>query len=184
MLLYIICWNSAETIGIINCNLLNSTFCTVLFCAYYPVILCLFYDNFCFHLGLILKNNFSCIWFFVLKMLSYYGQCQHSQCPQHTSFDSKPAVQWIQAPLLTFHIKFVCCHSNKTWEPIANLSNSAQLGGTPYHSPKFHLNLCSSVGMWRGTNTDRRTDGLGHDTLHFAMQNAKCNNLTHSDSTQ
>jgi len=41
----------------------------------------------------------------------------------------------------------LCCHSNKTRAPIANLPNSAQLEGTPYHSPKLRLGPCSSVGM-------------------------------------
>ena len=41
----------------------------------------------------------------------------------------------------------VCCDSNKTDAPIANLPNNAQLEGIPYHSPKLHPGLCSSVGM-------------------------------------
>ena len=32
----------------------------------------------------------------------------------------------------------VCCHSNEIRTLIANLPNSAQLGGIPYHSPKLH----------------------------------------------
>jgi len=42
---------------------------------------------------------------------------------------------------------------------IANAANSAQVEGTPYHSPKLHPGPCSSVGMRRGT--DRHTDGRG-----------------------
>jgi len=49
----------------------------------------------------------------------------------------------------------LCCHSNETHALIANPPNSAQLQGTPYHSPKLHPLLCSSVGMRRGT--DRQT---------------------------
>jgi len=49
----------------------------------------------------------------------------------------------------------LCCHGNKTHAPIANPPNSAQLQGTPYHSPKLHLGPCSSVGMQPGT--DRET---------------------------
>jgi len=43
----------------------------------------------------------------------------------------------------------VCCHSNKTRAPIANLPNSAQIEGSPYNSPKLHPGPCSSVGMRR-----------------------------------
>jgi len=49
----------------------------------------------------------------------------------------------------------VCYHRNKTLALIANLPNSAQLGGTPYHSPNLHLASCSSVGMRQ--RTDRQT---------------------------
>jgi len=51
----------------------------------------------------------------------------------------------------------LCCRSNKTRASVANPPNSAQLGGTVYHSPKLHPVPCSSVGMRRGT--DRHTDG-------------------------
>jgi len=55
-----------------------------------------------------------------------------------------------------WHCAFrICCHSNKTGAPIENLPNSAQLEGTPYHSPKLHVGPCSSVHMQRGT--DRQT---------------------------
>ena len=49
------------------------------------------------------------------------------------------------------------------------VTNSAQLEGTLYHSPKLHLAPCSSVGMQRG-QTDRHTDA------HFdlATAHAKC----------
>jgi len=52
----------------------------------------------------------------------------------------------------------LCCHTIETRAPIANPPNSAQLGGTPYHSPELHPGLCSSVGMRRGTETDKQTD--------------------------
>jgi len=43
----------------------------------------------------------------------------------------------------------VCSHSNETRAPIANPPNSAQLEGTPHHSPKLHPGpcTCGSVGM-------------------------------------
>jgi len=56
-----------------------------------------------------------------------------------------------------WHFAFALCwNSNATRSPIANLPNSAQLGGTLYHFPKLHSGPCSSVvGMqpW----TDRHT---------------------------
>jgi len=51
----------------------------------------------------------------------------------------------------------LCCHSNETRAPTTNPPNRAQLGGTPYHSPKLHPGPCSSAGMRRGT--ERHTDG-------------------------
>ena len=52
----------------------------------------------------------------------------------------------------------VCCHSNETRAPIANLPSNAQLEGTPYHSPYLHPDTCTpcnSVGVRQGT--DRQT---------------------------
>jgi len=67
----------------------------------------------------------------------------------------------------------LCCHSNATRAPIANLPNSAQLGGSPYHSPKLHPGPCNTVGMrpWtdrqidRHTHTHRHTDARDHNTF-------------------
>jgi len=53
---------------------------------------------------------------------------------------------------------------------IANLPNSAQLEGAPYHSPSLHLGLCSSVGMRRATG--RHTDSRGQYT--FCLSYASC----------
>jgi len=50
--------------------------------------------------------------------------------------------------LLTFRI-----HATRAL--IANPPNSTQLRGIPYHSPKLHPGLCSSVGM--RPRTDRQT---------------------------
>jgi len=68
------------------------------------------------------------------------------------------------------------CHSNETCALIANLPNSAQLQGTPYHSPKLHQGTCSSVGMRQGA--DRQTDTQMHmSNIHFVSSttHAKCN---------
>jgi len=57
----------------------------------------------------------------------------------------------------------LCCHSNKTHAPIANVPNSAQLKGTSYHSANLHPGPCSSAAV---TN------------IHFdsAPPHEKCNN--------
>jgi len=54
---------------------------------------------------------------------------------------------------------------------IANPSNTAQLEGTPYHSPKLHLGPWSSVGMRRGT--DRHTDCHGQYTFRLGYASRK-----------
>ena len=51
----------------------------------------------------------------------------------------------------------LCCHSNETRAPVANLPNSVQLEGTPTDFPKLHPDPCSSVGMQRGTDTETET---------------------------
>jgi len=61
----------------------------------------------------------------------------------------------------------LCCHSNATRAPIANPPNSAQLGDSPYHSPKLHPDPCNSVGM--RPRTDRRTDTQTHDHNTFLV---------------
>jgi len=57
-------------------------------------------------------------------------------------------------------------------------ANSAQLGGTPYHSSKLHPGLCSSMGMRPQTDTERQTDTqMRANTIHFALSTTrvKCN---------
>jgi len=51
----------------------------------------------------------------------------------------------------------------KTVQQLQICPISAQLEGTPYHSPKLHPGPRSSVGTWWGT--DRHADG--HDQEHF-----------------
>jgi len=77
----------------------------------------------------------------------------------------------------------LCCHSNETPTPIANPSNSAQLEGTPYHSPTY-IRVRAVVWECGEGHTDRHTD-KHTDTqtavinIHFAstMPHAKCNNV-------
>jgi len=80
----------------------------------------------------------------------------------------------------SYHGFASCCHSNATRAPIANLPNSAQLGGSPYHSPKLHPGPCNSVGIRPRTDrqTDTHTDTQTRvTTIHFAwsVTHAKCN---------
>jgi len=74
-----------------------------------------------------------------------------SQLPRSKN---KPGIERVQAIADILH-SALCCHSNETHASTANPSNSAQLDGTFYHSPKLHLGPCSSVGMRR--RTDRHT---------------------------
>jgi len=58
----------------------------------------------------------------------------------------------------------VCSHSNETRAPIANPPNSAQLEGTPHHSPKLHpgpsprLWLTQNVIIWPTLYTSTKKD--------------------------
>jgi len=65
----------------------------------------------------------------------------------------KPGTKRVQA--LADISRSALFHRNETRALIANLPNSIQLEGIPYHSPKLHPGPCSSVGMRRGT--DRHT---------------------------
>jgi len=91
----------------------------------------------------------------------------------------KPAIERVQA-LADLSHWLRCCHSNKTHAMIANTPNSAQLDRTPYTSPKLHVALCNSMGMWRGTGPQ-----MAMANIHFAsaMPHAKCNDNV-SDSYQ
>jgi len=63
----------------------------------------------------------------------------------------------------------VCCHSNQTRTPIANLPNNAQLYGISYHSPSYIHAVVCNCGKGQ---TDTQT---AVTTIHFAslrrMQN-------------
>ena len=84
---------------------------------------------------------------------------------------NKPRIPRVQA-LADISCSALCCHSNETRAPIANLPNSAQLQGIPYHSPKLHPDLCSSVGMRKGRDTQ-----TSMTNIHFASAtpHTKCN---------
>jgi len=55
----------------------------------------------------------------------------------------KPGIERVQALADILH-SALCCHSNETRAPIAHLPNSAQLEGTPYHSPSY-IWVCAVV---------------------------------------
>jgi len=60
-----------------------------------------------------------------------------SSRPVHiAATERKSGIERVQA-LADISRSAVCCHSNVTRAPIANLPNSAQLEGTPYHSPTY-----------------------------------------------
>jgi len=92
-----------------------------------------------------------------------------------THFNHKPGIERVQA-LAHISRSMLCCHSNETRAATANPPNTAQLGDTPYHSPKLHPGPCSSVGMRRGTDTQTNTQTAVTNT-HFASAtpHVKCN---------
>jgi len=89
----------------------------------------------------------------------------------------QPGIERVQA-LADISRSALCCNSNETRAPISNPPNSTQLQGTPYHSPKLHPGLCSSVGMRRRTDTQTDTQ-TAVINIHFASatRHAKCNQL-------
>ena len=96
--------------------------------------------------------------------------CKHNHNIRETGRSpGTPAIQRVQASLLTVCIWHIRCHSNETHVPIANPPDSAQLEGTSYHSPKSHLGVWSSVGMWHVRDTHIHADGHGQYTFRLAM---------------
>jgi len=68
----------------------------------------------------------------------------------------------------------VCCHSNEISEPIANMANSAQLEGTPYHSPSY-IQVRAVVWECGEGQTDTQT-AVANVHFALAMPHGKCNN--------
>ena len=69
---------------------------------------------------------------------------------------------------LTFRVRVICCHSNAIRAPIANPPNSAQLGGSPYHSPSYirvRAVVWACVRPRTDRQTHRHTDGGDHNTF-------------------
>jgi len=89
--------------------------------------------------------------------------------------DQIPGIQRVQA-LADISRLALCCRSNETCALIVNLSNSAQLEVTHYHSPNLHLGPCSSVTVGMRWRTDRQDTQMAVTTIHFASAtpHAKC----------
>ena len=66
----------------------------------------------------------------------------------------------------------LCCHSNATRAPIANPSNSAQLGGSLYHSPSY-IRVRAVVWAYGRGQTDRHTDVRDHNTFCVVYDSRK-----------
>jgi len=76
----------------------------------------------------------------------------------------QPGIERVQST--RWHFAFaLCCHSKATRAPIANPPNSAQLGGTLYHSPKLHPGPRAVVWASRREQTHRHTDARDHYTF-------------------
>ena len=107
-------------------------------------------------------------------LLSFLSSSHCTKCSngQYTSQNmtlwwdkrDKPVIKQVQA-LTDISCSVLRCHSNETCALIANLPNSVQLGGTPYHSPKLRPGPCSSVGILRGIG--RHTDGRDQYTFRL-----------------
>ena len=92
--------------------------------------------------------------------------CKHS-APTNQAHEQ---VQAVADTSTRWHFAFGAMLSwQQTHAPTANLSNSAQLDSTPYHSRKLHTGPCSSAEMRRGTDiqTDTHTDGCDQYTFRL-----------------
>jgi len=68
----------------------------------------------------------------------------------------KPGIEREQA-LAGISCSALCCHSNETRAPIANLPNSVHLEGTPYHYPSY-IRVRAVVWECGEGQTNRHTD--------------------------
>jgi len=109
--------------------------------------------------------------------------CTHLQTKQRRHHKQlNLGIERVQACLLAniSHSRYVAI-AMQTRAPIANLPNSAQLGGIPYHSLKLHPGSFSSVGMRprtdRQTQTDRQThthtDARDHNTFRVVYDSCE-----------
>ena len=81
----------------------------------------------------------------------------------------KPGIGRVQA-LTDISRSVLCCHSTEIRAPITNPPNSAQLEGTPYHSPSY---IRVRAVVWEcgeaqtDKHTDRHTDGRDQRTFRL-----------------
>ena len=86
-------------------------------------------------------------------------------CAQIITF--KRGIERVQA-LADIVCSALCCHtghSNESHTPIANVPNSAQLEGAPYHSLNLHPRPCRNVARHKQTDTrDQYTFRVVYDS--------------------
>jgi len=94
--------------------------------------------------------------------------------PRNDETGSKPEIERVQA-LADISRSAVCCHINETHAPITNPSNSAQIEGTPYHSPSY-FRVRAVVWGCGEEQTDRHTQ-TAVANIHFTSTkpHTKCN---------
>jgi len=96
------------------------------------------------------------------------SNCVHRQNQTHEQIPAFAVIS--RSPL--------CRNSNETRAPIANPPNSAQLGGTPYHSPNSpsYIQVRAAVRECGEGQTDTQT---AVTTIHFVSSrtHAKCNRM-------
>jgi len=66
----------------------------------------------------------------------------------------------------------MCCYSNKTRTPIANLPSSAQVDSTRTMPPSY-IRVHAVVWECGDGQTDRHTDGHGQYTFHLSYASRK-----------
>jgi len=122
------------------------------------------------------------------KWHSFTGQQRHHVNETQITDPNQPHSEFNHS--LTFHVRHckrlqcimlqtcirVCCHSNKTHSPTANVPNTAQLEGTPYR-PQSYIRVHAVVrnaARDRHTKTHRRPWPLVNIHFTSAMPHATC----------
>jgi len=112
--------------------------------------------------------------FFILKMtcdgrhishcLTAALKCCNENSQRLSETKLIPGTERLQA-LIDIPRSALCCHSNETRAPIANPPYSAQLDGTPYHSPSY-IQVHAVVWECGEGQTDTQR---GVSSIHFAL---------------
>ena len=82
-----------------------------------------------------------------------------------TQYQNQPGIQRVQA-LTDISCSAICCHSNETCVPTANLSNTEQLEGTPT-TPATYILAHAIVWECGEGQTDTHTDSHDHNTFRL-----------------